>query len=221
MVFRKMPLLPKLYKFYRDHGISKTLRCLLLFYYRRLKRLLTNFAKEHVIEVNGYKLSTIPNDRGWYADELILFKTHEPLTTELLKKELKKGMVCLDIGSHIGYYSLLERKLVGGEGRVIAVEPSPLNFSYLKKNVSQNGFDDIEIFNFAFSNFDGEVNFLIASERSNICRVVEGNGPSIIKVYARSLDSFVTQYHLNRLDFLRMDVEGYEVEIINGGAMDN
>ena len=90
MVFRKMPLLPKLYKFYRDHGISKTLRCLLLFYYRRLKRLLTNFAKEHVIEVNGYKLSTIPNDRGWYADELILFKTHEPLATELLKKELKK-----------------------------------------------------------------------------------------------------------------------------------
>ncbi|MEM3570159.1 MAG: FkbM family methyltransferase [Nitrososphaerota archaeon] len=130
-------------------------------------------------------------------------------------------MVCLDIGSNIGYYALLERKIVGSEGRVMAVEPSPLIFPYLKKNIQQNGFDDIEMFNFAFTSSDGEVPFLMA-RKSNLSRVVNGSNCSlkeglVIKVPARSLDSFAAQYCFKKLDFLRMDVEGHEAEILNGG----
>lgn len=205
--------------FHRYYGMSKTLRGILFFHYFKLRRLLLNLTEERVIEVNGCRLSTIPNDQG-ISVELSIFKTHEPLTTELLKKELKKGMVCLDIGANIGYYVLLERKIVGTEGRVIAVEPSALNFSYLKKNISQNGFNDIEAFKFAFASSDGEIPFLIDA-RSNRCRVVDGNDCSlegaILKVPARSLDSFTAQYHFDKLDLLRMDVEGYETEIIRGG----
>ena len=87
-----------------------------------------------VVQVNGYKLSVIPNDTG-ISSELLMFKTHEPLTTKLISKKLTSGMICLDIGSNIGYYALLEHKLVGKEGKVIAIEPSPLNFQYLQKNI--------------------------------------------------------------------------------------
>jgi len=205
--------------FSQYYGVSKILKSILFFNYRMLKRSLLNLTEEHVIEVNGCRLSTIPNDHGISA-ELLVFKTHEPLTTKLLKKELKKGMICLDIGANIGYYALLERKIVGSEGRVIAVEPSPLNFSYLKKNLRQNGFNDVEAFKFALSDSNGQVLFLIAMN-SNWSRVVDVKDPSlegaIINVPARSLDSFMTQYHLDKLDFLRMDVEGHEIKIFNGG----
>jgi len=205
--------------FFRYYGMSKTLKGILFFNYRMLKYSLSNLPEEHVIEVHGCRLSTIPNDKGISA-ELLIFKTHEPLTTELLKKELKKGMVCLDVGSNIGYYVLLERKIVGSEGRVIAVEPSQLNFSYLKKNVHQNGFSDIEAFKFAFTSSDRVVPFLMDAQ-SNLSRVVNGNVCSleglVMKVPARSLDSFTAQYRFDKLDFLRMDIEGHEVHVFSGG----
>jgi hypothetical protein len=58
----------------------------------------------------------IPNDKG-ISSELLLFRTHEPLSTKILKK-LLEHMTCIDIGSNIGYYALLERKIVGEKGKV-------------------------------------------------------------------------------------------------------
>lgn len=75
--------------FFRYYGMSNTLKGILFFHYRMLRHLLLNLTKEHTIEVHGCRLSTIPNDQGISA-ELLIFRTHEPLTTELLKKELKK-----------------------------------------------------------------------------------------------------------------------------------
>jgi FkbM family methyltransferase len=205
--------------FARYYGMSKTLRGILFFHYFNLRHLLQNLTEEHVIETNGYRLSTLPNDQGISAG-LLIFKTHEPLTTELLKKELKKGMVCVDVGSNIGYYALLERKIVGSEGRVIAIEPSPLTYSCLKKNVCQNGFNDIETFRFALTSSDREVHFLMDAN-SNWSRVVDGDNcfseGTILTVPGRSLDSFAGEYHFDALDLLRMDVEGHELQIFNGG----
>jgi FkbM family methyltransferase len=154
------------------------------------------------------------------SSELLLFKTHEPLSTEVLKGELKKGMICLCVGANIGYYALLERKLVGEEGTVIAIEPSPLNYSYLKYNLQQNGFADVPTFNCAFSSHDGTLPFLMNSS-SNLSSLIKANEPSsngrIINVCTRSLDSFAEQYKLGKLDFLSMDVEGCESEIFHGG----
>ena len=201
------------------YGTSKIIKGLFFFCYRLFKSLFLDLTKEHVVEVNGYKLLTIPNDLG-ISSELLLFKTHEPLSTEVLKSELKKGMVCLSVGANIGYYALLERKLVGEEGAVIVIEPSPLSYSCLKNNLHQNGFADVSAFNYAFSCHDGAVPFLMDSQ-SNLCRVVKENdhclSDLIIDVRALSLDSFAAQYNLDELDFLRMDVEGYETEIFRGG----
>ncbi len=128
-------------------------------------------------------------------------------------------MVCLDIGSNIGYYALLESKIVGNNGQVIAIEPYHLNFSFLKENINKNTAGNIQVHNIAISDIDGEVNLFI-NQCSNLCRVISGtkhSGGPILKVPARSLDSFVNQYNFEKIDFLRMDVEGHEVNIINGG----
>jgi FkbM family methyltransferase len=222
-----------LHYFYKHYGASRTIKGVVFFHYARvcagLKHLLMCSTTDHVLDVNGCKIAFIHNDEG-ISNELLVFKNHEPISTELLKKELRNGFVCLDIGANIGYYALLERKIVGSEGKIIAVEPSPLNFACLKKNMHLNGFDDVLSFQFAFSIADGEISFLI-DQQSNLSRVLNNGaervrtriscrmptGGWVIKVPTRSLDSFVAQNPLEKLDFLRMDVEGHEVQIYKGG----
>ncbi len=89
----------------------------------RLKKRKLNLSNK-IIEVNGYKLALVPNDEG-ISTELALFNVHEPLTTKILKTNLKTGMVCLDIGSNIGYFVSLESNIVGDSGKIYAIEPSP------------------------------------------------------------------------------------------------
>jgi FkbM family methyltransferase len=169
---------------------------------------------------NGYKLSVIPNDIG-ISSELRLFNTHEPLATKVMSDELSRGMVVVDIGSNIGYYVTLESKMVKSEGRVVAVEPDPINFSYLLKNITLNGLNNVTVVNKAITDRDGTVKF-IRRRRSNLSKVLENDQDlafsditNIIQVQAVTLDNLIEQLGLERLDLIRMDIEGYEAQIIN------
>jgi len=194
----------------------------LWYYYKsmRLKKRKLNLSNK-IIEVNGYKLALVPNDEG-ISTELALFNVHEPLTTKILKTNLKTGMVCLDIGSNIGYYTLLESKIVGDQGNVIAIEPSPINFRYLQKNLQLQNTKNVEAYNFAAGNSDGKIRFFI-SNKSNRSRTIApsevvstSKNENIIEVPVKRLDIFLEEKGLNKLDFLRMDVEGFELNVYEG-----
>ncbi|MEX0598324.1 MAG: FkbM family methyltransferase, partial [Candidatus Paceibacterota bacterium] len=142
-------------------------------------------------------------------------------TTQLVARALHKGMTCLDIGANIGYYVLLERKIIGEDGKIIAIEPSPVNFRYLTNNLKLGNAENIEAYNIAAGDKNGEINFLIYEQASNSCMVIpegqESRWPGkIIKVPVRTMDSFLEDLGVNKLDFLRMDVEGYELQIFEG-----
>lgn len=206
--------------FTKYYGLHKALKQLLIYHYGLLKQLQIDYAEEQVIEVNGYKLHLVPNDKG-ISTELLMFGSHEPLTTQLLLEELKDGMVCIDIGSNIGYYALLESRLVGDRGKVIAIEPLPKNFRYLQTNIDLQRSYNIEAKNFAIGDIDGEIEFLI-SDRSNWGRVGTqthlgfDNIEEIIRVPIRRLDTVLEENPLERVDIIRMDVEGYETNVYNG-----
>jgi FkbM family methyltransferase len=72
------------------------------------------------------------------AQEIMRDGVWEPLLTQLVTHEIGRGDVVLDLGAHIGYYTLLFSTLVGPRGRVIAFEPEPRNYSLLRKNVALN-----------------------------------------------------------------------------------
>jgi len=206
----------------KQFGLIKTVRIVTFHIYRIIRLYNLDLTKNRIVEVNGYKLWTIPEDRGISA-ELLMFKTHEPITTRILSKELSEGMVCLDIGSNIGYYAFLESKKVGKTGKVIAVEPSPLNFNILKKNLSLQKLSNIQIYNFACGNTNGEVNFLL-SNKSNWCKVISESDKTklsqsagqVIKVPIKKIESFLEEKPIEKLDYVRMDVEGYELDTYLG-----
>ena len=205
--------------FLKQHGFKRTLVGIFCYFYWQLKKPLYDFSKENIINVNGCQLSLIPNDSG-ISQELLVFKTHEPFSTKVLSNYLHEGMVCIDVGGNLGYYAALESKKVGSTGRIIVIEPSPLNFRYLTKNLALQNQNNYELYNYACGNKDGEVRFLI-SEHSNTSRVLKDDEKtlpdmSIIKVPIIILDDFLKKKRIDRVDILRMDVEGYEDEVLEG-----
>lgn len=201
------------------YGITKAFRVVLHYAYVAIKKSEQKKSGDLIVDVNGYKLQVIPGDLG-ISSELLMFKTHEPLTTKLLSKELKKDMVCLDVGGNIGYYTLFESNIVGENGKVIAIEPSPPNFEHLKKNLEIQNTENVDAYNFAAGDKDGEINFLVYEESNGSFTIPDGETTDLpgelIKVQAKRLDTFLDELKQDHVDFVRMDVEGYESHIIGG-----
>ncbi len=148
---------------------------------------------------------------------LLLHGVHEPIASELVKGLLQDGMFVVDIGSNIGYYVLLEARLVGKRGRVVAIEPVPRNTNLLKKNIALNALKNVRVIEGAIGEQNGP-GIIYLSERSNWHSMFPSHqtqlGTMEVEVYR--LDSLVERLMLPRIDLIRMDLEGYEVFIIKG-----
>ncbi len=159
--------------------------------------------------------------------DLYLHGCREQEATKLFKSYLRPGQIVLDIGANIGYYALLEAERVGSSGRVYAIEPAPRNCEILRKNVATNGYErvvDIECA--AISDKTGS-ECLYLADRSNLhtlgrTRVMDSYVRFVdtVEVPAFSLDDFVEHKGINAsgIDVIRMDIEGYELEVLNGMA---
>jgi FkbM family methyltransferase len=163
-----------------------------------------------------------PYDPG-IGSELIVRGIHEKHCTRELKRRLRPGMHTIDIGANIGYYALMEARLVGPEGRVYAIEPVPENFQLLKRNVTLNGFEDrVRIFQLAIGDVSGiaRMNLSTFSTRHSFVARPEREQAGILEVPMVSFEDFVAkeEVDLERLGLIRMDVEGFEVKIIPGMA---
>jgi FkbM family methyltransferase len=124
---------------------------------------------------------------------------------------LKNGDVYLDVGANVGTTIIPAAKVVK-EGKAIGFEPHPKIFSYLKDNVALNNLGKtVELHNCALGHERGYINF--SSERADDCnRVVEGVA---IRVPVKLLDDFGAQF--SKIDLIKMDVEGYEKFVCDGG----
>lgn len=203
----------------KTFGIVKTIKAAYLYHIILIKRIFLG-NQENEIKVNGYQMYVIPKDKG-ISEELSMFKIHEPLNTKCLSEQLEEGMICLDIGANLGYFAFLESSRVGKSGKVIAVEPVPLTFKLFEKNKKLQKNKNISSYNFAFSNKEGTVDFFI-SNSSNWSRVVREKNPyhgdkgEIVKINSHTIDNFLEELELKKLDLIRVDLEGYEFEIFEG-----
>ncbi|GJL54515.1 MAG: hypothetical protein NPIRA02_16470 [Nitrospirales bacterium] len=157
-------------------------------------------------------------DKG-ICRSLILFGTREVDHKIILEKVLKHGMKVLDIGANIGYYVLMEQRLIGPSGRIVAVEPSPSNITLLKRNIELNDYGSIEVIQGAVSDVSGTRKFYL-SEESNLNTF---HAIGTIQKHLSGEMIHVTTYTVPELaqaygspDLIRMDVEGHEVEIMAG-----
>ena len=154
---------------------------------------------------------------------LAIHGSREEDKTALLRRELEPGMVHLDLGANIGYYALMAARIVGPTGRVICIEPDPRNLEVLRRNVALNRLENIvEIHGVAASDTSGTATMYKATA-SNLNTLVEPSQRARstdpgqkVTVETVTLDAFMAARG-GRLNFLRMDIEGFEVDALRGG----
>jgi len=134
----------------------------------------------------------------------------------------QRGYTVIDVGAHIGCFTIRAAKLVGQEGKVLAFEPSSENFSFLGRNLELNGLHNVEPFNCALScdERDNAELFISKSGGSNSLLRREGKGiefTSPERVAVRTIDRVVENANLSRVDIIKIDAEGSELEILKGG----
>jgi FkbM family methyltransferase len=92
--------------------------------------------------VDGHTIHYRPDEDMSLVLPLYLHDSYESETEEAVRNLLRPGMTVVDLGAHVGYFTLLAARLVGRGGRVYAFEPSRATFLILRKNVSANGYED-------------------------------------------------------------------------------
>ncbi len=219
-------LIEKGMKILREKGplvfIGKIIRSLFLMIKRFFReyiplKFLYLFFKDGIImkKVQGSKMILDLNDFG-ISRELVLYGVHEKNSTEEVKRTITPGMSILEVGANIGYYSLIETKLAGPTGKLYAIEPSPYNFECLKKNLELNGIKNAYLHQAAFGEKRTKQKFYVY-DKSNLSSFIKRDDLLMqsqeVEVEMITLDDFLNG---KQVDFIRMDVEGYEKEILKG-----
>tara|TARA_Y100001949_G_scaffold79296_1_gene67084 strand:- start:766 stop:1608 length:843 start_codon:yes stop_codon:yes gene_type:complete len=177
-------------------------------------RIIHSFSKSDFVEIEGRKMFTQNND----GLALSIFKIYEPNQTEIVKKYVHEGDIVVDIGAHVGYYTLLMAQLVGKNGKVYSFEPDPVNFQLLKKSVEINGFENVVLIQKAVSNITDKVKLFLGDNDSAINRIYDaklGDAKESIDVESIRIDEYFKEND-ELVNFIKIDSEGSEVKIING-----
>ncbi len=149
--------------------------------------------------------------------ELSLFETgtYEKGTIQLLEKFLKSGSVFMDVGANIGLMSSVASKFVGEEGRVLAIEANPKTVPILQHNLDLNKCKNAEIYSLALGSENGSAKLF---ENRNVNRggaslIIEDKTEGI-EVPVWKIDTFFGDL---KVDLIKLDVEGFELEVLKGG----
>lgn len=149
---------------------------------------------------------------------------YETEKTEFIRQHCRSGSTTIDIGAHIGVFSFFLAKQVGEKGKVISFEPSPFTYTVLTQTVRLNGLENIvDTRRQVVSGSREEVTFYInqGSDISNansmsVKNITDAEAKAV-KVPSMLLDDFLQDGSIGDLSFIKIDAEGAELDILEGG----
>ncbi len=139
--------------------------------------------------------------------------------TNFLLRFLKEGDIVLDVGAHVGFYSMLSSSLIGENGQVHSFEPTPWTYEILKKNTKK--LLNVTLNNNAVSDTREQISFKDYGPGYGAYNTAHKDGSTLNKkaktVYVQTLtlDSYCKEKNI-KPDFIKLDAEGYEYAILNG-----
>jgi FkbM family methyltransferase len=132
---------------------------------------------------------------------------------------LPVGGAFLDVGAHAGYFSLLASTRVGSSGRVFAIEPNPRTFATLQHHLTQNAVANVHAMMCGLADREGALALhLPPSHLDYNATVLPRAGWTRADVPVRTLDDCIRDWKADRIDLMKIDVEGAEPLVLAGGA---
>ena len=168
----------------------------------------------------GVKMLLDPDDL--VARVILYDRQYEEESWAAIKQHLPVGGTFVDVGAHIGIYSLRAAHVVGAGGRVISVEPNPETVRKLRGNIQASGASVVAVQPVACSDSEAEVELFAASRENtgetSLSRENAGQsgGATVYKVRARPLDAILAEAGVSRVDAMKIDVEGAELLVLKG-----
>ncbi len=167
-----------------------------------------------VIRIHGSKMSVDPSNGLGFS--LWENPNWEKMETKIIQDYIKDGMVVVDIGANIGYYSLLAARRVGKTGKVYAFEPALENYTMLVKSIELNGYKNVIPVQKAVSNKNGVAKLFLGDQDPTMFRLLNSKDEKdTIEVSVVTLDSFFRDKGY-KVDLIKMDIEGAELFALEG-----
>jgi FkbM family methyltransferase len=164
---------------------------------------------------NGYEVEIYDMNLFFENDPFYEFCT--PIPGYFLEYKLKKGDVIIDAGAHLGTFAIIAAKLVGENGKVFAFEPDKKNSEEFQRNIDRNKTKNIMIIQKALWSEERELRFIDTGDRGILMESKSiFDEQRTAPVIATSIDDFVKEQYLDCVDFIKMDIEGAEMEVLKG-----
>jgi len=198
-----------------------------------MHRIMTSVVIPYLEQRNNF--TTLPDDPFWFRLEL-LTQSHETETTEQIKNAVKSGMTVLDIGAHVGYYTRITADIVGDSGRIVAFEPHPRNHSVLEKNTkhlsnvtrlqvalaAEEG--TAQLHDYLMMSASGSLHYdeslrdVQQSQQTDQDFAPRGKDfePRVYDVRTAPVDALLNELGIDRVDVIKMDIEGAEMGALRG-----
>jgi FkbM family methyltransferase len=200
----------------RQYLLQSLILLVLAGLYRGIKRLAGNRAasiighQNIITSLSGVKFSVpaVPGDLGVIFDCFI-----EPMYRSDPEFVPKPGETCLDIGANIGACTAAWCK-ENPSGRIIAVEPHPITFMRLQRNVTLNNWKNVECLQAAISSKQGTLSFHLIPDGT--MATVNERGEAGVSVACLTIDQLLKEREICSVDLCKIDVEGHEIEVLKG-----
>jgi FkbM family methyltransferase len=153
------------------------------------------------------------------AAHSISYDGHEPEARAWISANVKPGFVCLDVGAHLGVFTLLMGELAGPSGAVHAFEPFSASVDMTRRTLDENRLSDrVKLVQAAVDEEDGgNVRLFVSESSPSEASLHDGETrPGSVDVPRVSLDAYVQREGLEQVDVIKMDIEGTEERALRG-----
>ncbi len=196
-------------------GVKRLVRTAIV----RASRLFVPPIKTKVVHtvINGYNLLVLANEN--VGREIVFYGNFEPAETACLARAIRPEDTCFDVGANVGYFTLLMAQLAFN-GRVHAFEPLALNVALIQASLELSGYSNVVVSQIAVGDRSGLVSFSQSADSAFSSLRDTGRKPvkRQISVPMTSLDEYVQDNSVNRVDILKVDVEGAEALVVSGST---
>jgi FkbM family methyltransferase len=159
-------------------------------------------------------------------EDFIVMTRHED---DIIERFLpKQGDIVVDIGAHMGRYTIIGSKRVGAQGKVVAIEAHPSNFEMLNRNIKLNQLTNVIPLNYAVYSKETKIKLYLPDEESGytmhhsimsnyvFTKYKDKTEDKFVEVSANTLDYFLQLEGITDVNWIKIDVEGAEFEVLKG-----